>query len=708
MGNSVTLIQKYFNSTFYALKPFISRKLQIRLRQVVVERKVKRFRHIWPIDKSSGKAPLCWPGWPNKKRFALVLTHDVDTARGMERCSAVAELEIGLGFRSSFNFVPQRYSVPKEIRQRLKELGFEIGVHGLYHDGKYFLSRSLFKRRAALINKYLREWNAVGYRSPSMLHNMEWIGDLDIEYDSSTFDTDPFEPQSDGVATIFPFLVPRSNGKPPFVELPYTLPQDFTLFVLMRHSDINIWKKKIEWIASCGGMVLVNTHPDYMSFNRGRLDIEEYPVNYYREFLEYVQTVYKGSFWHALPREVASYCRLACSIVEQPIRKKLRTCMLSYSFYESDNRVRRYTEALARRGDEIDVLSLRAKGQKKYSEALGVHIYRIQERARNERSQLDYLFRIGKFFLKAAFFITKNHIRKPYDLIHVHSVPDFLVFAAAIAKLGGAKVILDIHDILPEFYAVKFGFSVKQLPFKTMLVIERISANFADHVIISNDIWRKKLTMRSVNPKKCTTFLNYPDESIFYPRPRRRNDDRVIILYPGSMNRHQGLDIAIRAMKTLKEKAPNAELHIYGSGEEKPALMRLTAKLRLTDSVIFQGTVSIEKIPDIIADADVGLVPKRDDSFGGEAFSTKILEFMSIGVPVVCSGTKIDRLYFNEGVIRFFRPGDEKDLAGVLLQLIKDHQLRQQLSKKARDFAAAFCWGKHKQQYFDIVDGLIG
>jgi hypothetical protein len=140
-----------------------------------------------------------------------------------------------------------------------------------------------------------------------MLHNLEWIGELDIEYDASTFDTDPFEPQPDGVCTIYPFRVSvpdRGNG---YIELPYTLPQDFLLFVLLGHKDTRVWKKKLDWIAGQGGMALMLTHPDYMLFNGCKPGIETYPVDYYRAFLEYVKSTYEGQYWHALPRDVASY-----------------------------------------------------------------------------------------------------------------------------------------------------------------------------------------------------------------------------------------------------------------------------------------------------------------------------------------------------------------------------------------------------------------
>ena len=200
----------------------------------------------WPIDQGAAKPPAGWPGWPDGKKFALVLTHDADTRRGHERCLDLMELEMSLGFRSVFNLVPRRYDVSPDLRKTLLGNGFEVGVHGLYHDGKYFESREIFSERARQINEYIREWNAVGFRAPSMLHNLDWIHELDIEYDASTFDTDPFEPQPDGMNTIFPFWVPAQDGRKGYVELPYTLPQDFLMFVLLQQTGIGIWKEKLE------------------------------------------------------------------------------------------------------------------------------------------------------------------------------------------------------------------------------------------------------------------------------------------------------------------------------------------------------------------------------------------------------------------------------------------------------------------------------
>ena len=299
----------YLRDIYYRLKPLIPRRLQIELRRWYVARLRQQCSGVWPINERAAAPPAGWQGWPDGKRFAVVLTHDVDTVQGQTRCRELMELEKNLEFRSSFNFVPRRYNVSAELRKELVDNNFEVGVHGLYHDGNYYKSRGFFSQRAKLINRYLKEWNAVGFRSPSMHHDLDWIHDLDIEYDASTFDTDPFEPQADGVCTIFPFWVAGQNGQRGYVELPYTLPQDFTLFVLMRCRDIGIWKQKLNWVAEKGGMVLMNTHPDYMVFHSETPGMEEFRADLYREILLYLRTRYEGQYWHVLPGEMSRFWR---------------------------------------------------------------------------------------------------------------------------------------------------------------------------------------------------------------------------------------------------------------------------------------------------------------------------------------------------------------------------------------------------------------
>ncbi len=693
------------NNLYYFLKMFIPRPVQIYLRGMLIRQRMSRNKDIWPIDPNAAAPPINWQGWPEGKKFALVLTHDVETKKGLEKCRALMDIEEKHGFRSSFNFVAGDYSVPEALLNEISTRGFEAGVHGLHHQGNIFRSSKVFEEQATKINQNLKKWNATGFRSPSMYHNLDWLHELNITYDASTFDTDPFEPQPDGVGTIFPFWVPGISNQHGYVELPYTLPQDFLLFIIMQQKNIDIWKKKLDWIVDNGGMALFISHPDYISFNSIN-HYEKYPVKYYEDFLTYIKTKYEGQYWHVLPKDIARFWSANYKRKENLPKKRRHICMLAYSFYESDNRIMRYADALAARGDIVDIIALSTEKAMPYEKISNVNVYRIQKRMINEKNRLTYLTKLAIFLIKSFLFITKKHLQKPYDLIHVHSVPDFEVFATFIPKLLGSAIILDIHDIVPEFYASKFSVNKDDFFFKALVKVEQSSINFSDHVIISNHLWEKTLKSRSVNESKCTTIMNYPDEAIFYQRPRTRHDDKFIMIYPGTLGWHQGLDIAIKAFAKIKDQIPQAEFYIYGRGTERDNLVKLIAELHLDNMVFLKDGMPINKIAEVMANADLGIVPKRNDPFGGEAFSTKILEFMSLGIPVIVSRTKIDNYYFNDSVVKFFNPEDVNDLAQAMLSLIQNKELRDNLRDNALRFVEDYRWSKKKNEYFNLVDSL--
>jgi hypothetical protein len=297
------------NAMYYLFKPLLPRRFRYTMRRLRARHKLLKSKD-WPIMESAAQKPREWAGWPERKQFALVLTHDVEGPIGLDRCLKLAAMETRLGFRSSFNFIPEgEYSVGEVLRDELGAGDFEIGVHDLRHDGSLYRSRRAFSAAAPRINGYLKEWGAVGFRAGFMFHNLDWLHELKIEYDASTFDTDPFEPQPDGMGTIFPFWVPGRQPDEGYVEMAYTLPQDSTLFLIFRENAIDIWKAKLDWIAAQGGMALLNVHPDYMALDGRKSNISEFDAGMYESFLRYVKLKYAGAFWHALPREVARFYR---------------------------------------------------------------------------------------------------------------------------------------------------------------------------------------------------------------------------------------------------------------------------------------------------------------------------------------------------------------------------------------------------------------
>jgi hypothetical protein len=475
------------------------------MRRQIACRLRDRVGSVWPIAPGSERKPEGWLGWPEGKKFALVLTHDVESATGLRKCRKLMQLELELGFRSSFNFVPEGdYRVPRELREELAQNGFEVGIHDLKHDGKLYRSRRQFSKRAKRINHYLAEWGAVGFRSAFMLHELDWLHELDIGYDASTFDTDPFEPQPEGHHTIFPLWIPTASGlsaKPSsknlarggYVELPYTLPQDSTLFVLLQEKTPDIWMRKLDWIAEHGGMALVLTHPDYMALNGSRAQAGEYPIELYRQFLEYVRDKHSGEYWFALPKQVAAFTRQTAYWSSrtlngaQPERlsapsetgdsnvpnreystadkrwrlRGKRAAVLLFSYYPADPRPRRAAQALVDEGVTVDLVCLQNNRDEPRREIInGVNVFRVPLK-RHRGGKARYIGQYSSFILRSFVHLALRSAIRRYDFVHVHNMPDVLVFSALVPKMSGAKIILDLHDPVPELMQTIYKLSEK-------------------------------------------------------------------------------------------------------------------------------------------------------------------------------------------------------------------------------------------------------
>jgi peptidoglycan/xylan/chitin deacetylase (PgdA/CDA1 family) len=306
---------------YYALKPLLPRSLTRRLKRAYGSHRGGAHQLAWPVEDRYVRFQLgvvgnllellgraCLPFidfWPGGRRFAFVLTHDIETAEGQSFASSVADIDAAFGFRSCFNFVPERYHVDRGLMGELSARGFEIGVHGLRHDGRDFATLRQFVRRATRMNHFIHDFGTVGFRAPLTHRNPEWMQILDIEYDGSFFDTDPYEPIAGGTMSIWPFQLGR------FVELPYTLAQDYTVAEVMGETTPRLWLEKVEFIRANHGMALLNTHPDYLRKPRTR-----------RIYSEFLAAMREGAqFHHALPREIARWWRAraaATSVQELP------------------------------------------------------------------------------------------------------------------------------------------------------------------------------------------------------------------------------------------------------------------------------------------------------------------------------------------------------------------------------------------------------
>jgi peptidoglycan/xylan/chitin deacetylase (PgdA/CDA1 family) len=252
--------------------------------------------------------------WPDAAPAALVLTHDVETSEGIKLIEPLARIEEELGLRSCWNLVPEKYPIDKGLVADLIDRGFELGVHGYNHDGRLFASEREFERRMPVMNEGFRRFDASGFRAPMVHRNLDWICRLDLAYDASCFDVDPFQAMPGGIGSLWPCIV---NG---IVELPYTMPQDHTLFTSLGHTSTYVWEKKAEFVRKRNGMALLLTHPDYLDSPKLR--------SLYGDFLK---RALESDWWHALPRDVASWWRCRESYARgESVKDKTRFDSMSF------------------------------------------------------------------------------------------------------------------------------------------------------------------------------------------------------------------------------------------------------------------------------------------------------------------------------------------------------------------------------------------
>ena len=647
-------------------------------------------------------------------------------------------LEMDLGFRSSFNFVPEGgYRVPVELRQELTARGFEVGIHDLKHDGRLFASRRRFKRRALKINGYAREWGAAGFRSGFMLRNLDWLHDLDVQYDASTFDTDPFEPQPDGGHTIFPFWVPRPNGsstnhqpstiKPSskgYVELPYTLPQDSTLFLVLRETTPEIWMRKLDWIAEHGGMVLLDVHPDYMSFDGSQQTTTEYPAELYREFLIYLKTRYAGQYWHALPKQVAEHVtQIRCSENGEIVVPKThrlcgrRAAVLLFSHYPADPRPRRAAEALAAEGASIDLICLRDGDGEPAHETYGnINVTRVRLR-RYRGSKLGYVNQYAGFILTSFLYLTSRSLTRRYDLVHVHNMPDALVFAAVVPKLLGAKVILDLHDPMPELMQTIFQLPEHSWSVLLMKRVEKWSIRFADLVLTVNLACKKIYSSRSCQPHKVKVVLNSPDDKVF--RFQRgdvwgvngnngNGSKPFVILYHGSLVHRNGFDLAVESLEKVRKTIPSVRLRVCGERTNFFEKVMESARQRgLDTSVDYLGVRNLNEIVEAIEDCDLGIIPNHRNIFTEINTPTRIFEYLALAKPVIAPKTKGIEDYFGVNDLIFFEVGDADDLAKQIEFAYSHPDEVAETVKRGQEVYLSHTWSRERISLLNSISELL-
>jgi glycosyltransferase involved in cell wall biosynthesis len=392
-----------------------------------------------------------------------------------------------------------------------------------------------------------------------------------------------------------------------------------------------------------------------------------------------------------------------------------RAVAVVYSNYPSDPRPRRAAEAMVKEGASVEVICLKeTEHQTEHEIFNGVEITRMPLK-RSRGGKLSYLLRYGSFILLAGATLAGRTFKRSYDLVHVHNMPDILVFSALIPKLFGAKVILDLHDPMPELMITIFGLSQQSYAVRLLKKFEAWSICFADAVLTTNEAFRKLFLSRGCPPDKVSVIMNSPDEAIFRYHDSIRHSSATsetskpfVMMYHGSLVERHGLDLAVSAVGKIREKILGAELRIYGRGT--PFLEQVMDSVResaLTEAVQYLGPMNLEQIPAAIRECDVGIIPNRRSVFTEINMPTRIFEYLSQGKPVIAPQTPGIQDYFGPQELVLFDLGNADDLA-VKMEYVYEHP--EEMATKVelgQKVYLAHKWSGEQARFIGLVDELF-
>jgi glycosyltransferase involved in cell wall biosynthesis len=379
-----------------------------------------------------------------------------------------------------------------------------------------------------------------------------------------------------------------------------------------------------------------------------------------------------------------------------------RVLMIAYSTYIRDGRVKRHAEALADRGDHVDVICL-------WSDQLrsgnGVNLIGVKVPRYRGASRAAYIRSYLLFFAHAAVLAWRSSKSKRYDVAIVCSMPDAVIVCAAPLRFFGTRLILDVHDTMPELYLDKFPGRKGALGARVLKIEERTSASIANRVLVVHEPHRQRLQAAGIPREKIRVVLNSPDPKIFSPPAygHRANQSFTVVCH-GTITRRLGLDIALQAVGLMREKIPPLQLMVLGDGDYLEDAKNLASAMKLNDRVTFCAPVPIEKLPALLRQADIGLVPNRPSAATHLMLPVKMMEYAALGIPVIAARLRTIEYYFGEGGALFFDAGNPAALAAAIENLYLNRDRAKQFASRAMEIVEGLSWQLHRDHLFCAVD----
>lgn len=388
-----------------------------------------------------------------------------------------------------------------------------------------------------------------------------------------------------------------------------------------------------------------------------------------------------------------------------------KVCMIAYTLYRYDNRVRREAETLATQ-EKYNVLVIvpkEANAPRTY-ELEDVRIRELNMRPYQGKSKLRYMASYLEFMFRTFFICNQLLLLQQVDIFHIHNMPNFLVFAAILARVFGKKLVLDVHDSVPETYAAKFDGSSNKVLFWLLCCEEAVCCWLAHKIICVNHPQRDVLVSRGIDSAKISVSLNVPDCKWYKVNKSIASDkgdaQKFKLVYHGTLARRLGIDITIQAIGKLVDRIPDMEFHIYGGGDDREAFVQLTKELKLQEVVHFHGFLPLDEIFPVVKKMDLGIVGNRKSVATDLMLPVKMLEYVALNIPVVVPRLKAIQYYFSDEMVSYFEPGDSDSMASSILDLYQNRAKRERQAQLARRFLDQFGWEIHQKDFLDLYSSL--
>lgn len=390
------------------------------------------------------------------------------------------------------------------------------------------------------------------------------------------------------------------------------------------------------------------------------------------------------------------------------IKNSREICIIAHSYFpHMDPRVNRQVWTLIENGFSVDIICLKKPDDSLFEVKDSINIFRVP--VKYKRGNLIFrIFNVLHFFILAYLKLNKLARSNKYYAIHIHTHLTFLVFIGSYQKLKKIPIILDLHDLVPESFKGRYPNSFIKYLYILAYLEEYISCRFADYIIVVNEEIRNILIKRKINPTKLNIIMNLADNRYFHeiPLDRSKIDIGMELLYYGSLSGYNGLDDAIVGLNQIINHYPNITLLILGEGHHQQYLRELVKKLQLEKNVSILDPVRPEKIPTLVKEKTVGILPRKDNIKTKSAIATKLLEYAAMGLPVICSRIPILEHYFNNDMVEFIEPGNPSDFARALKNLHDDTNRRIELSKNILNFNKIYNWENEKGKLLGIYQRI--